>query len=57
VSEFAPITLRVTGIRSQNPRGFGGAIFTGVPVDSTGAVLDASPTAHREAETAKAHRG
>ena len=41
MTEFAPVTLRVTGIRSQNPRGFGGAIFTGVPVDSTGAVLDA----------------
>jgi exodeoxyribonuclease V alpha subunit len=33
--------LRVTGIRSQNPRGFGGAIFTGVPVDSAGSILDA----------------
>ena len=35
------VTLRVTGVRSQNPRGFGGAIFTGVPVDATGSVLDA----------------
>ena len=41
MTDAKPITLRVTGIRSQNPRGFGGAIFTGVPVDSTGAVLDA----------------
>lgn len=37
----AVVTLRVTGVRSQNPRGFGGAIFTGVPIDSTGTVLDA----------------
>lgn len=36
----ADLTLRVTGIRSQNPRGFGGCIFTGVPVDQTGSVLD-----------------
>lgn len=35
------ITIRVTGIRSQNPRGFGGAIFTGIPVTSDGAVADA----------------
>lgn len=36
------VTIRVTGIRSQNPRGFGGAIVTGVPVDATtGSVLDA----------------
>lgn len=37
----AALTVRVTGVRSQNPRGFGGAIFTGVPVDPTGTVLDA----------------
>jgi exodeoxyribonuclease V alpha subunit len=37
----AALTLRVTGVRSQNPRGFGGAIFTGVPIDPTGTVLDA----------------
>lgn len=37
----AALTLRVTGVRAQNPRGFGGAIFTGVPIDSTGTVLDA----------------
>ena len=36
-----PLTVRVSSIRSQNPRGFGGAIFTGVPVDSNGAVTDA----------------
>ncbi len=35
------VTLRVTGVRAQNPRGFGGAIFTGVPVDSDGAIVDA----------------
>ena len=37
-----PLTLRVTGIRAQNPRGFGGAIFTGVPVDASGDVLNAA---------------
>lgn len=36
------LTVRVSGVRSQNPRGFGGAIFTGVPVDCTGAVTDAN---------------
>lgn len=41
MTSVANLTLRVTGIRSQNPRGFGGAIFTGVPIDSKGAVLDA----------------
>lgn len=35
------VTIRVSSVRSQNPRGFGGAIFTGVPVDSKGAVTDA----------------
>lgn len=35
------VTLRVTGIRSQNPRGFGGAIFTGVPVNSDGGIVNA----------------
>ncbi|SFE07329.1 AAA family ATPase [Paracidovorax konjaci] len=35
------VTVRVTGVRSQNPLGFGGAIFTGVPVDTAGTVLDA----------------
>lgn len=35
------VTVRVTGIRSQNPLGFGGAIFTGVPVNADGTVLDA----------------
>jgi exodeoxyribonuclease V alpha subunit len=28
VTDVATVTLRVTGVRSQNPRGFGGAIFT-----------------------------
>jgi len=36
------LTVRVTGVRSQNPKGFGGAIFTGVPVDGSGAVTDAA---------------
>lgn len=35
------VTLRVTGVRSLNPLGFGGAIFTGIPVDAAGTVLDA----------------
>jgi exodeoxyribonuclease V alpha subunit len=35
-------TLRVTAIRTQNPRGFGGAIFTGKLIGSDGAVLDAT---------------
>ncbi|WP_454741269.1 ATP-dependent DNA helicase [Cupriavidus necator] len=35
------VTLRVTAVRSQNPRGFGGAIFTGVPVSASGSVLSA----------------
>lgn len=35
-------TLRVTSIRSQNPRGFGGCIFSGKPIDQQGQVLDAS---------------
>lgn len=35
------VTLRITGVRSQNPRGFGGAIFTGVPVGGDGSVVDA----------------
>ncbi len=39
--ELTEVTLRVTGVRSQNPRGFGGAIFTGVPIDTAGSVLDA----------------
>lgn len=34
-------TLRVTAIRSQNPRGFGGCIFTGMPIDDEGNVQDA----------------
>ncbi|MBA2960699.1 MULTISPECIES: ATP-dependent DNA helicase [Ramlibacter] len=38
---MTPITLRVTGIRSQNPLGFGGAIFTGVPIAPDGSVEDA----------------
>lgn len=41
MSERTTATLRVTGIRSQNPLGFGGCIFTGVPIDKAGAVVDA----------------
>lgn len=41
MSEAVTVTLRVTGLRSQNPRGFGGAIFTGVPIDADGSVPDA----------------
>lgn len=36
------LTVRVATVRSQNPRGFGGAIFTGVPVNDSGAVVDAA---------------
>lgn len=35
------VTVRVLSIRSQNPSGVGGAIFTGVPVDANGGVTDA----------------
>ena len=35
-------TLRVTTIRSQNPRGFGGCIFSAKPIDSQGQVQDAA---------------
>lgn len=41
MTETTKATLRVTGVRSQNPLGFGGAIFTGVPIDSEGSVIDA----------------
>lgn len=34
-------TLRVATIRSQNPRGFGGCIFTGKPIDEQGNIQDA----------------
>lgn len=34
-------TLRVTAIRSQNPRGFGGCIFSAKPIDDQGQVEDA----------------
>jgi exodeoxyribonuclease V alpha subunit len=34
-------TLRVTAIRSQNPRGFGGCIFSAKPIDGEGRVEDA----------------
>lgn len=33
--------LRVTSIRSQNPRGFGGYIFSGKPIDDEGRIQDA----------------
>jgi exodeoxyribonuclease V alpha subunit len=35
-------TLRVTSIRSQSPKGFGGCIFTGKPIDDHGNVQDAA---------------
>ena len=35
-------TLRVTAIRSQSPKGFGGCIFTGKPIDALGNVQDAA---------------
>lgn len=35
-------TLRVTSIRSQGPKGFGGCIFTGKPIDDRGNVQDAT---------------
>lgn len=35
-------TLRVTSVRSQNPRGFGGCIFSAKPIDDQGRVLDAT---------------
>ena len=34
-------TLRVATLRSQNPKGFGGCIFTGTPIDALGNVQDA----------------
>lgn len=34
--------LRVTSIRSQSPRGFGGCIFAAKPIDETGKVQDAT---------------
>ncbi len=34
-------TLRVTSIRSQNPRGLGGCIFSAKPIDDQGRVQDA----------------
>ncbi len=35
-------TLRVTAIRSQSPKGFGGCIFTGKPIDDIGNTQDAA---------------
>lgn len=35
-------TLRVTSVRSQSPKGFGGCIFTGKPIDDRGNVEDAA---------------
>ena len=35
-------TLRVTSIRSQNPRGSGGCIFSAKPIDEQGRVQDAT---------------
>lgn len=42
MSVTSALSVRVTGVRSQSPRGFGGAIFTGVPIDAHGAVVSAS---------------
>ena len=39
-------TLRVTAIRSQSPKGFGGCIFTGKPIDDHGNVQDAAAILH-----------
>lgn len=36
------VTVRVTSVRSRGRKGLGGAIFTGVPVASDGAVMDAA---------------
>lgn len=33
--------LRVSSVRSQNPKGFGGCIFTGKPIDESGNITDA----------------
>ncbi|GAC1389642.1 MAG: AAA family ATPase [Variovorax sp.] len=41
MSSVDVVTVRVTGLRSQNPKGWGGAIFTGVPIDAQGSVIDA----------------
>jgi len=35
-------TVRVSSIRSQSPKGFGGCIFTGKPIDEYGDVQDAT---------------
>lgn len=35
------VILRVTSVRSQNPKGFGGCIFSGRSIDESGNVLDA----------------
>lgn len=35
-------TLRVSSVRSQNPKGFGGCIFSGKPIGESGEVQDAS---------------
>lgn len=35
-------TLRVTSVRSQNPRGFGGCIFSAKPIDDQGRLQDAT---------------
>lgn len=41
MSSVDVVTVRVTGLRSQNPKGWGGAIFTGVPINAQGSVIDA----------------
>ncbi len=37
-------TIRVQSIRSQNPVGYGGAIFTGTVIDDIGQIVDAKQT-------------
>jgi len=34
-------TVRVTAVRSQNPYGFGGCIFSAKPIDDEGRIQDA----------------
>lgn len=41
MSTVDALTVRVTGVRSKNPKGWGGAIFTGVPINARGSVVDA----------------
>ncbi len=56
------VTVRVSSVRSQSPRGFGGAIFTGVPVDANGSITDAGTyivvrASHSAIGTTRVERG